>query len=315
MQNHYSPYYTNQRPTTPGTLLVKLHRLLLLPLLSLLVILQSACSINVPIELEVSGIESESIMPAYNKVVIQIPKQIRSKVHSERGLLAVGAVNEWNLMVGQALETSLVPFFERYFDHVEIQLGGNQEECNNCSLIVRPRVEDILVSAVMMQAEITLKMDIFDSLNRPLFTFSAIGESSFFGVDRVGVGLVSLWVPLVSTVMGESVISHSAEAAFNDAYDKLGVKIENELHDGKLARVWLPKELQRKQAYGRYEFDAERIAKTKGCNLTSDGLKLSKTSGYVEYYNAYCWGQDVFQIRCEYGNCAARSTDMIVERM
>lgn len=290
---------------------MRLHSILLLPLFSLL----AACSINVPIELEVSDIESNSVMPAYNKVVIQVPTQIHSTVHSERGLLAVGAVNQWNLMVGEALGSSVAPFFERYFDNVEVRLDENQEECGDCSLIIRPVVEDILVSAVMMQAEITLKMHIFDSLNRPLFTIDAIGKSSFFGADRVGVGLVSLWVPLVSTAMGESVISRSVEAAFKDAYNQVGEKMENEVREGKLARVWLPKTLQHKSEYGRYEFAAERVAKNKGCNLTSDGLHMFKKGGYVEYYNAYCWGQDVFQIKCAYGRCTARANNMVVDKM
>ncbi len=102
--------------------------------------------------------------------------------------------------------------------------------------------------------------------------------------------------------MGRYVISTSVEDAFKDAYTQLAVDLEREMQSGALARVWLPRSLMNKAEYGRYEFAAERVARDKGCDLQSDRIKLLN-KGFVELYDAFCWGQDVFQIECAYGRC------------
>ncbi len=271
--------------------------------------LSAGCSIQVPVEMDQMQTQTADVHgSAVSKVVIQVPEEMASKVHTEQGLVAVGMAHKWNVEVGDAIQNSAKPFFSQYFPEVELQSGHWRDlRCDDCSLIIRPTVESIEISSVLMQADITLRLKVYNAMGTLVMDERVNGKSALVGVERVSVGLAGMWVPFLGDAMGSYVISDSVEEAFSNVYAELDTLMVNHLRNGALARTWLPADMIQKKDYGQYEFAAERLAKSNGCNLQSDGLRLHK-KGIVELYDAYCYGQDLFQIECAYGTCAILDT-------
>ena len=91
----------------------------------------------------------------------------------------------------------------------------------------------------------------------------------------------------------------------DDALGDMGEQLAYEANSGRLARTWLPRDLAQKKQYGQYEYTAERVARSHGCDMRTDGLRLTEKKYFKETYEAYCWGKPRFTINCEYGRCNA----------
>lgn len=282
----------------------------------MLMALMTACSAHVPLSVELSGTEANKA-PEYSKVVILLSDDSRANVHTESGLLVVGLANSWDVEVGQAMEDSVVGFFKKYYKKVEVQKGPlRYVSCNDCSLIIRPKIESINISKVLMQAEVKFTFRITTPMNKEVIRFSSVGKSKLVAPEVVGVAVVGLAVPFFGDLLGSYLVADIVEDAFENAYIKLSKDMDREINTGVLARTWLPKDLIKKGRYGRSEFSAERLARSQGCDLRTDGLKML-TPWPSETYDAYCWGKDAFQIQCEFGQCAislSKASKKIVAR-
>lgn len=263
----------------------------------------SACSTQVPLNPDISSAQLDKA-PDYSKVLIIPSRNNNSTIYTESGLLVAGVTQQWDIMVSEALEESSLGFFGNYYHSVEIKKPGSKNKsCNDCSLIVHANIEKINISKILMQSEVKFSFRISNPMYREIITLTSTGKSPLIAPEVIGITAVSYVVPLFGNFIGKYLVANSIENAFEDAYKKLTVDMEKEINHGVLARTWLPKNLIKKDNYGRSEYSAERLARTQGCDLRTDGLKrLSQWP--MESYDAYCWGKETFRIKCEYGHCA-----------
>ena len=267
--------------------------------------LLQACAVKVPIDSYSERLTDEPVHRLHSKIVIYIPKEISEDSYAQLGLVIVGPYMDWKLAAGEAMAESSKNFFENYFANVEVRAGNYiRGECGDCALAVRPVIENIALNKLTMQSTVKLAFDIFDSEGEKILHLPIKGKSKFLTLERLGVGLASatLPVPGISSIAGPRVVSKSVEDAFEDAFWRLHLKMKEHTETGALARNWLPKELRKKQQYGRYEFAAERAIKSAGCQLPQDGLRLVET-GIEELYEAYCWKQEPFMVACNGSSC------------
>ncbi len=274
-------------------------------MLLLVVSLLQACAVNVGIDAYSEQLADEPVHRAHSKVAIYIPDEINEESYGQLGLVIVGPYVDWKLTVGQAMADSSKSFFENYFSNVEVRSGNYvRGECGDCALAVRPKLESISLNKVTMQSTVKLAFDIYDSEGAKVLHLPIKGKSKFLTLERVGVGIASatLPVPGISSLAGTRVVSNSVEDAFEDAFWRLHLKMKDHTETGALARNWLPKDLRKKDQYGRYEFAAERAIIEAGCEFPQDGLRLVE-KGIEELYEAYCWRQEPFMVSCNGSSC------------
>lgn len=267
--------------------------------------LVQGCAVEVPIDAYQERLTDYPTHRAHSKVVIFIPETVSESSFGQQGLLALGPLVDWQMAAGDALAQSSKNFFENYFTNVEVRYDTYERgECGDCALAVKPVIEDLGVNKVTMQSKVDMVFDIYDSAGAKILHLPITGRSKLLSLDRLGVGLATaaLPVPGVSTLAGNRVLSNSVEDAFEDAFWRLHLEMKDHTQAGALARNWLPRELRKKDNYGRYEFAAERAIKTVGCEFPQDGLRLVET-GIEELYEAYCWQQDPFLVSCNGASC------------
>ena len=281
----------------------RLNKFTVLALQALLVFVGlSSCTINVPIDVDVVGHGKESPLVPVD-VAIQVPNQLEFEVHSEGGLVMVGMAHTWEVKMGEALRSSIGPFFENYFDEVIVSSATNLVHAKDQpGLLIYPIVDHVNVSKVTLQTEVAINFHIVDSLGRRIYEYRATGDSPLVGGSRVALGLLSLTTPVVGDLLGKYVISNSVEEALMEAYTDLAVDLEQQIKAGIFDQTWLPKNILVKSEYGRYEFAAEKLARSHGCDLSSDGMRLIEREP-DEIYECYCWGQPIFYISCALGRC------------
>ena len=275
-------------------------------LLFICISLFCSCTINVPLDVNLGQSTSSELEEDYSvpvNVVIQVPNQLEFEVHSEGGLVMVGMAHTWEVKMGEALRESIGPFFENYFDQVIVSSAKNLVHASDQSgLLIYPIVDHVNVSKITLQTEVAINFHIVDSLGRLIYEYRASGDSPLVGGSRVALGLLSLTTPLVGDLLGKYVIANSVEEALMEAYTDLAVDLEYKIKQGIFEQTWLPKNILVKTEYGRYEFAAEKLARSKGCDLSTDGIRLVESEPN-EIYECYCYGKPVFYIRCELGRC------------
>ena len=233
-------------------------------------------------------------------VVVQSPILTDSSFHTTGGLFAIGFLNRWEVDIATNLPSAVASALSDTFEKVTVE-DHYERGCGSCGLIIRPRIIDVGINKVTMQANVVLNLRIYDAHENLIASFNHDGKSPFLSFMRTGVISTSLQVPLVTGFMGKSVVRTSVRAALNKSLLDIKDRFHTETQDGGvLARVWRPKKLE----YGEHEFTAERLAIKLGCDLTKDGINLVKQDYGKEEYDAYCWNVGVFSIECELGRCA-----------
>ena len=261
------------------------------------------CAVQVPIDAQAKKYTESPVHRAHSKVVIFVSPEQSQAAFGQQGVLAVGMLLNWQMVAGPAMAASSKHFFGNYFRNVEVREQAYEiGACDDCALAVRPTLKKVSVNKITMQSSVSLAFEIFDSSGARVLTLPVKGKSKFMTLDRLGVGIISASVPGVSSIAGNSVLSKSVEDAFADAFWRLHLAMKEHTETGALARNWLPRELRKKQSYGRYEFSAERAILAVGCQLTQDGLRLVKT-GMGELYEAYCWQHEPFLVDCDGSQC------------
>ncbi|GLS25361.1 hypothetical protein [Marinibactrum halimedae] len=256
------------------------------------------CSVHVPIDPHTERYSELQSFGAHSKAVVFIPEKTAQKTFSEQGILAVGPIHEWEVACGETLAQSAKHFLENYFMTVEVRHGYfDAHQCSDCALVVKPTIMDLEMDKVLMRASVDLKFDIHDSIGKKVLTLRAKGRSGVISADRLGLGVVSLAVPILSSFMASAVLSNSVEDAFAHAYSQFNDQMIVHVNEGALARNWLPQNMRNKVSYGRYEFAAERTMMDAGCEFPKDGLRLVR-GGLEELYEAYCWQQEPFFVSC-----------------
>lgn len=275
-----------------------------------------ACSQKVHIkhsQLDPDGL-SDGKLPI--KVLVQsLPDELQKPI-SEVGVLIVGPLNDWKIDLNSSLPQAAHDVLEHHYSAVKL-VKNFENNCADCGMIVRPLVIDMSLNKITMQATVDVEFKIFDADAKLITTLNASGRSSILSPGRVGTGVVGYFVPFFGSVVGPHVVAGSVKKALDNALYDVSDQLVNETQEGGiLARMFLPKNLKRKKIYGDHEFVAENLARSEGCNLTSDGIQLKEKVYSQELYEAYCWGKPVFSIACEYGSCEVKRKDgPLVTRM
>ncbi len=263
----------------------------------------TGCSVNVPIDVYDDQIVDQPTHKNHTKVVIFVPPEVSEESYGQVGVLAVGVLLDWQLAAGDAIADSSKNFFENYFSNVEVrQENYVRGACSDCALAVVPSIDKLAINKVTMQSKVAMNFSIYDGEGAKVLALPISGRSKVLTLERFGVGVVAASVPVVSSFAANHVLSKSVEDAFEDAFWKLHLQMKEHTETGALARNWLPKELRKKENYGRYEFAAERAIIGAGCQFPQDGLRLVQT-GFEELYEAYCWKQEPFMVSCNGSQC------------
>lgn len=267
-------------------------------------LLLSACAQTVKVTPTTLVSEETHTEGISTKVLIQVPPDAVQKLHVESGLVVLGVINDWKIDTHSSLPEAVATLFSQHYEDV-VLAKSHHHSCSDCSLIVRPKITDLNVNKVSMQSSVALELPIYDAQGRHVTTLSGYGISPFLSATRVGAGVAGYFIPFLGNVIGSQVVAATVERAFDKALEDVGTKIAREANSGSLARTWLPPDLVRKKSYGQYEYTAEQVARSHGCDMRSDGLRLTEQKYHRERYQAHCWGKPLFTINCEYGRCSA----------
>lgn len=231
-------------------------------------------------------------------VLIQPPSVAHQQQYEETGLFVVGLLNSWQVDFNQTLPDAISDVMAQTYRSTKI---GNS--CDECGLIVRPKITQIDIEKLSMQASIEIKLDILDASGNKITTLHSGGQSSFLSASRLGTGIAGYFIPLVGTAMGTHVVRETVQEALDEAIVDMTKQVEYQANSGLLARTWLPKKYHRTKLHGQHEYTAELVAKNAGCNMNSDAITLAHQKYSLETYTAHCWGKPTFTIACEYGRC------------
>ena len=276
-------------------LMYKLHLVLLLAFLA------SGCSQVVRVSH--SDMKPDSDLAGLNdgiktKVLIQPPAVGNQQKHGQGGLLIVGPAMIWDVDLNASLPDAVKYAASKTYDDVIIG-----HSCDDCGLVVRPKINQVEVEKLSMRATVELELGFFDAYGREITTIQAGGDSAYIDGKRVGVGVVGYFVPLFGTAMGTHLVKQTVRDAFDAALIEINKQLSYEANSGVLARSWFPKGSSGKYAPGKHQYTAEQVARNAGCNLNSDAIKLVEEQYYTETYAASCWGKPQFSVICEFGRC------------
>lgn len=237
------------------------------------------------------------------QVVVQSPTLSGRDIHTHGAVFAVGMLNNWAIDVSTTLPNAVADALSHSFQHVKIE-NNYRRGCDNCGLIIRPRITDFGINKITMRASVNIQLSVYDAHESLIATFNHKGKSSILSFKRASAIGASLFVPLVTNFVGKPVINATATEALDVALIDVKDRFATETKDGGvLARIWRPK----KKTFGVSEYTAERIARKKGCDMRTDGLHLLKSEFGKEEYEAYCWNVGVFRISCDLGRCRAQT--------
>ncbi len=232
------------------------------------------------------------------KVLIQPPPVAHQQQYEETGLFVVGLLNSWQVDFNKTLPDAILDVISQTYRSVEI---GNQ--CDDCGLIIRPKITQIYIEKLSMQASIELQLEILDANGHQITTLQSGGQSSLLNASRLGTGIAGYFIPLLGTAVGTHVVMDTVQEALDEALSDMTEQVEYQANSGLLAKTWLPKNYHRNKQHGTHEYTAERVAKNAGCNMNSDAVILAHQQYFKETYTAHCWGKPTFTIACEYGRC------------
>ena len=274
------------------------------PGLLIIVLLLSACAQTVHVNPSLQKDANDFAEGIQAKVLIQVPPDAAQKLHVESGLVVLGVANDWKIDTHSSLPQAIGRLFEQHYETVDL-VKSHHNSCTDCSLIVRPRITDVSVSKLSMQSSVTLELPIYDARGKLITTLSSTGTSPFLSATRLGAGVAGYFVPFFGNMLGSQVVAATVKNAIDEALAEVDEQLAHEANSGRLARTWLPLDLARKTEYGQYEYTAEQVARSHGCDMRTDGLRLTDKRYFKETYEAYCWGKPRFTINCEYGRCNA----------
>lgn len=232
------------------------------------------------------------------QVLIQPPAVPHQQQYEETGLFVVGLLNSWQVDFNKTLPDAVQNVISQTYRSAVV---GNS--CDQCGLIVRPKITQIDIEKLSMQASVEVQLDILDANGHKITTLQSGGRSSFLSASRLGTGVAGYFIPLLGTAVGSHVVQETVKEALDQALADMSEQVEYQANSGLLARTWLPKNYHRNKQHGNHEYTAEQVAKAAGCNMTSDAIMLEQQKYFQETYTAHCWGKPTFTIACEYGRC------------
>lgn len=240
------------------------------------------------------------------KVLVQPPAKTSLPDEVEGGLFIVGMLNEWQLNFDQALPDALAQAAESAFE--EVVIGT---ECDDCGLILRPRVSEINIDKLTMQSTMEISIQVLDANGQRVTTILAGGDSAIMDASRFSAGVAGYFIPLLGTALGPMLVRQTVQDAFEEAIDVAGERLAMEANSGVLARTWLPKSYHQNRLIGSHDVTAEKLAKSAGCNFKTDALELTRQQYGQETYTAHCWGMPQFTIACDLGRCEIASDSQL----
>lgn len=242
------------------------------------------------------------------KVLIQPPTKASQEVHTETGLIVLGVVNSWDVDLNQSLPDATLALVKNTYSQAVIG-----HSCDDCGLIIRPKITQVEIGKVSMQSTVEIQLDIVDANGRPVTTITSGGSSSFLSAARLGTGVAGYFIPLLGTAVGTLVVRETVQDAFDKALATAANQLEIEANGGLLARTWLPKKTHENHNVGKHQYTAEQVAKTAGCNLLSDGITLTNQEYATETYTAQCWGKPEFAISCKFNQCQIEQSGQVAQ--
>lgn len=272
----------------------------------LFTIISAGCSQVVQVSHNKAGAGDVEASAITTKVLIQPPAKSSVPEQVEGGLFIVGMLNEWQLDFDQSLPDAIAKAAGSAFEQVTI---GN--ECDDCGLILRPRVSEIHIDKITMQSTLEITVNVVDAAGRPVTKILAGGNSAIMDASRLSAGVAGYFIPLLGTALGPMLVRQTVQDAFEEAVDEVSDRLAMEANTGLLARTWLPKSYYDQKRVGSHDVTAEKLAKTAGCNFKTDALELTQQQYGQETYTAHCWGMPKFTIACDLGRCEISSDSQV----
>ncbi len=263
----------------------------------LVAVVFSGCTQVVEVKHSAEPAQARHISPIATKVLVQPAPKAQQGDFRSGGLFVVGLANQWQLDIESNLPDAVASLLKNTYGQVVV---GNH--CDDCGLIVRPRIREINIHKMTMQAQVELELDLRDAWGRQIIALQSGGTSAYLNASRVGTGVVGYFVPLLGTALGTTLVRDTVQEALGDALAQMNAQLELHANGGALARHWQPKGAQA-QSNGRHDYAAEQVATAAGCQLGADHIALVETHYSQEIYQAHCWGRPAFAITCDLGRC------------
>lgn len=242
-------------------------------------------------------------------VLVQVLPDELQKTHVESGLLVVGLLNDWEIDLNKSLPSAAEDVLSQHYTSVTT-VKHFDNTCDNCGLIVRPKITNLKLNKLTMQAVVDVEFGIFDAESRYVATLKSTGASAIVSATRLGTGVVGYFVPFFGNAVGSYVVGGTIRSALDRALLDVSEQLVQETRrGGSLARMFMPKNTKDVDGYAEHEFVAEQLARREGCKLTTDAIQLIEKKYSKEIFEAHCWGKSVFTIACEYGNCGIEVMD------
>lgn len=240
------------------------------------------------------------------KVLVQPPCKTSLPDEVEGGLFIVGMLNEWQLNFDQSLPDAIAQAAKGAFE--EVVIGT---ECDDCGLILRPRIAELNIDKITMQATLEISIPVVDAKGKPVTQILAGGNSAVLNASRLSAGVAGYFIPMLGTALGPVLVRQTVQDAFEDAVAEAGKRLTMEANTGVLARTWLPKNYYQERRIGVHDVTAEKLAKSAGCNFKTDALELTEQQYGQETYTAHCWGKPEFTIACDLGRCVIEDDSQV----
>jgi hypothetical protein len=267
--------------------------------------LSAGCSQIVNVNYSASNLTNQNSSPGIDtKILIQPPIVSHQQQYDQSGLFVVGMLNNWQVDFNHNISDAVRDAVGLTFENTVV---GSR--CDDCGLIVRPRISQIDIDKLSMQASVELKIDFLDALGRKVVTFESGGRSAVMDATRFSAGVVGYFIPFLGTAVGTHLVKETVKEALDESLAQLAKRIEQQANSGILARTWLPKNDLLEKRIGNHQYTAELVAISEGCNILSDGIRLVSQEYFKESYRAKCWGKPTFTIDCEYGRCQLAPED------
>ena len=277
----------------------------------MLFLISCLCACAQKVRISHSPLENVSDLQApigINVLVQVLPDELQT-THEQSGLLVVGVLSDWEIDLNKSLPMAAQDVLQQHYVSVKT-VKHFDNTCDDCGMIVRPRITNLKLNKLTMQAVVDVEFSIYDANSNLICVLNSTGSSAIVSATRLGTGVVGYFVPFFGNAVGSYVVGGTVRSALDNALVDVSEQLASETRrGGRLARMFLPKNTKSVDGYAEHEFVAERLARREGCDLATDGVQLLEKKYSKETFEAHCWGRPVFIIACEYGSCDVEASD------
>jgi len=147
------------------------------------------------------------------KAAIFIPPNVASQEVSIGGLLCIGPVHKWDILVGNSLRNYSIEYFNTLFKKTKFyEMRSDFISDENIDLIIEPSIRDFDISQ-SLKVELNLRCLVLDREGQTIY------ESEFYGETQESQAVEEAY--LRGVLVGEYALRDSLGSALDDAFKKL----------------------------------------------------------------------------------------------